>query len=259
MGRRLCFHEIDVLGGWISDVVVLFIVDAAALAILLLVSAKDVNSTWIAASTRSDRWLAGVASPITLRSVIHASASNLFILTGAPGSGKTAILARLRDELWCVDEPAREVLAEQRASGGSGTWDQNPSLFVHLLLQRSIEKYQMAVRSGKKAVFDRGIPDCVVYAIRQSMCIGITLTRSSSNRGGTSTRPTRKGSCRSTRPSRSARHSGTRICDPATGPSMSPWVRGRSGSVRTRDDRSVRRRPVTGTDHRPQTTVWRHP
>ena len=166
MGRRFCFHEIDVLGGWISHVVVLFIVDAAALAILLLVSAKDVNSTWIAASTRSDRWLAGVASPITLRSVIHASASNLFILTGAPGSGKTAILARLRDELWCVDEPAREVLAEQRASGGSGTWDQNPSLFVHLLLQRSIEKYQMAVRSGKKAVFDRGIPDCVVYAIR---------------------------------------------------------------------------------------------
>jgi predicted ATPase len=96
--------------------------------------------------------------------VIHPSASNLFILTGAPGSGKTAILARLRDELWCVDEPAREVLAEQRASGGSGTWDKNPSLFVHLLLQRSIENYQMALGSGQKAVFDRGIPDCVVYA-----------------------------------------------------------------------------------------------
>jgi predicted ATPase len=98
--------------------------------------------------------------------VIHPSASNLYILTGAPGSGKTAILARLRDELWCVDEPAREVLAEQRASGGSGTWDKNPSLFVHLLLQRSIEKYQTALSSGRKAVFDRGIPDCVVYALR---------------------------------------------------------------------------------------------
>ena len=42
---RFCFHEIDVLGGWISQVVVLFILDAAALAILLLVSAKEVNST----------------------------------------------------------------------------------------------------------------------------------------------------------------------------------------------------------------------
>ena len=50
MGSRtdhggFCFHEIDVLGGWISQVVVLFILDAAALAVLLLVSAKEVNRT----------------------------------------------------------------------------------------------------------------------------------------------------------------------------------------------------------------------
>jgi hypothetical protein len=40
-----CFHEIDVLGGWISQVVVLFILDAVALAVLLLVSAKEVDRT----------------------------------------------------------------------------------------------------------------------------------------------------------------------------------------------------------------------
>jgi predicted ATPase len=93
-------------------------------------------------------------------------ASNLFILTGAPGSGKTAILGRLGNEFRCVDEPAREVLAEQRATGGRGTWDQDASLFVHLLLQRSIEKHAMARRSGDTVVFDRGIPDCIVYAVR---------------------------------------------------------------------------------------------
>jgi len=65
-----------------------------------------------------------------------------------------------------VDEPAREVLAEQRATGGRGTWDQDPSLFVHLLLQRSIEQYEVARRSDQTVIFDRGIPDCVVYAIR---------------------------------------------------------------------------------------------
>ena len=91
--------------------------------------------------------------------------SNLFILTGAPGTGKTAILRRLGNEFRCVDEPAREILAEQRATGGSGTWDQDPSLFVHLLLQRSIEKYAMARRSEETVVFDRAIPDCVVYAV----------------------------------------------------------------------------------------------
>jgi len=92
--------------------------------------------------------------------------SNLFILTDAPGSGKTAILGRLGNEFRCVDEPAREVLAEQRATGGSGTWDQDASLFVHLLLQRSIEKYAMARKSGKTVIFDRGIPDCIVHAVR---------------------------------------------------------------------------------------------
>jgi predicted ATPase len=92
--------------------------------------------------------------------------SNLFILTGAPGTGKTAILRRLGNEFRCVDEPAREILAEQRATGGRGTWDQDPSLFVHLLLQRSIEKYAMARRSEETVIFDRAIPDCVVYAVR---------------------------------------------------------------------------------------------
>src|SRR6266542_857127 len=82
-----------------------------------------------------------------------ALAANLFILTGAPGSGKTAILSRLRSEFRCVDEPAREVLAEQRATGGIGTWDQDRFLFVHLLLQRSIEKYQAGHRSGRTVVF----------------------------------------------------------------------------------------------------------
>jgi predicted ATPase len=65
-----------------------------------------------------------------------------------------------------VDEPAREVLAEQRASGGRGTWDRDRSLFVHLLLQRSIENYEAASRSGETVIFDRGIPDCFVYGLR---------------------------------------------------------------------------------------------
>ena len=92
--------------------------------------------------------------------------SNLLILTGAPGSGKSAILSRLKNEFRCVDEPAREVLTEQRATGGKGTWDRDPSLFVHLLLQRSIEQYEVARRSDETVIFDRGIPDCVVYAMR---------------------------------------------------------------------------------------------
>jgi predicted ATPase len=92
--------------------------------------------------------------------------SRLFILTGAPGSGKTAILDGLREHVRCIDEPARAILAEQRATGGRGTWDQDPPLFVALLLEHSIEAFRAAHASGETVVFDRGIPDCVEYAAR---------------------------------------------------------------------------------------------
>ena len=89
--------------------------------------------------------------------------SRLIVITGAPGTGKTAILNALGRGH--VPESAREVLAEQRAIGGNGTPESDPSRFVEMLLQRSIRKHQAALRNGRGPVlFDRGIPDCVAYA-----------------------------------------------------------------------------------------------
>ena len=90
---------------------------------------------------------------------------DFFILTGAPGSGKTAILDALGPDVLPVGEPAREILAEQRSPGGAGTPDRDPSHFVELLLRRSQEKYEAARRWAGPVVFDRGIPDCVAYAV----------------------------------------------------------------------------------------------
>jgi predicted ATPase/mannose-6-phosphate isomerase-like protein (cupin superfamily) len=105
----------------------------------------------------------------------HTSEPLQFVLTGAPGSGKTAILSRLGREFRCMAEPARDVLAEQRATRGRGTWDQDPELFVHLLLQRSIENYETGRRSGTTVIFNRGIPDCVAYAVRADVDPGPSL------------------------------------------------------------------------------------
>lgn len=92
--------------------------------------------------------------------------AGLYILTGAPGSGKTAILDQVGADIRRVDEPAREILAEQRALGGSGTHDRDPSLFVELLLRRSIDKHEAAAqRWGGPTLFDRGVPDCIAYAV----------------------------------------------------------------------------------------------
>jgi predicted ATPase len=93
------------------------------------------------------------------------SAVELTILTGAPGSGKTATLDHLGDGIVRVGEPAREILAEQRAAGGAGVPDRDPALFVDLLLRRSIEKHRAAGDATSPVVFDRGVPDCIAYAV----------------------------------------------------------------------------------------------
>lgn len=90
---------------------------------------------------------------------------NRFAITGAPGSGKTSILRGLvRLGFLGVNEPARAILAEQRAIGGNGFSDRTPQLFCDLMLERAIADYQRLAGAGEPAVFDRGIPDMVGYA-----------------------------------------------------------------------------------------------
>jgi predicted ATPase len=89
-----------------------------------------------------------------------------YILTGAPGSGKTTILRKLEAGIRTVQEPAREILANQRLIHGRGTPDQDPALFLNLLLRRSIEKYDAVQNTEGPVLYDRGIPDCVGYAVR---------------------------------------------------------------------------------------------
>lgn len=90
---------------------------------------------------------------------------NYFILTGAMGSGKSTILKELRAlGLLCVDEPARQILAEQRAIEGSGVPEQDPKLFTDLLLSRSIHQFKQMEQHQGPVVYDRGIPDTIGYA-----------------------------------------------------------------------------------------------
>lgn len=81
------------------------------------------------------------------------------------GAGKTTVLKSLRKlGIACIDEPARQILAEQRAIEGSGVPDQNPQLFTDLLLSRSICQFKQMENYENPVVYDRGIPDNIAYA-----------------------------------------------------------------------------------------------
>jgi len=92
------------------------------------------------------------------------STSDLFVLTGAPGAGKTAVLDAVGDGLHRVGEPAREVLAELRAGGDTATHDRDWAQFVDLLLRLSIDEHEAALGRSGPSLFDRGVPDCIAYA-----------------------------------------------------------------------------------------------
>jgi predicted ATPase len=90
---------------------------------------------------------------------------NFYILSGAMGAGKSAILSKLKDiGIFWVPEPAREILAEQRLIQGMGVPEKNASLFSALMLSRSIYNYYECSSRQETVVFDRGIPDMVAYA-----------------------------------------------------------------------------------------------
>ena len=96
---------------------------------------------------------------------MHPPTENRIIITGAMGSGKSTLLRSLRALGYeCVDEPARQIIAEQRSINGCGIWDRDPRLFVELMLSRALFQFELRAGSAKPIFFDRGIPDNLVYA-----------------------------------------------------------------------------------------------
>jgi predicted ATPase len=91
--------------------------------------------------------------------------SNLFVISGGPGSGKTAVLCELAKlGFQCAPEVARQIIQEQVRDGGSALPWQDREAYTRLMLQRSIESYLLHSPALRTTFSDRGVPDTLAYA-----------------------------------------------------------------------------------------------
>jgi predicted ATPase len=90
--------------------------------------------------------------------------SNLYVLTGGPGAGKTAVLAELqRQGFPCVPEVARQIIQEQVQTGGTAVPWSDTACYAELMLERSISSFRELTPASQITFCDRGIPDALCY------------------------------------------------------------------------------------------------
>jgi len=81
------------------------------------------------------------------------------------GAGKSTVLQKIREKGFkCAEEPAREILKEQRKINGNGVPEKNAEEFNYLMLQRMILQYESNINKKEIIVFDRAIPDIIGYS-----------------------------------------------------------------------------------------------
>jgi predicted ATPase len=91
--------------------------------------------------------------------------SNLFVISGGPGSGKTTVLCELAKlGFQNAPEVARQIIQEQVRDGGTVLPWQDREAYTRLMLQRSIESYRLHTPALRTTFADRGIPDTLGYA-----------------------------------------------------------------------------------------------
>src|ERR1700704_2194500 len=90
--------------------------------------------------------------------------NSFFLVTGGPGSGKTAVVDALERAGYArTVEAGRAIIQEQVAIGGAALPWSDQAMFAELMLSWEMRSYQIARRQVGRVFFDRGVPDVVGY------------------------------------------------------------------------------------------------
>ena len=78
-----------------------------------------------------------------------------YVITGAPGTGKTAIINVLKERDYsCIDENSREIIYEQIINGGEILPWKNQIAFENLISSKRAKQYASIPKDGT-CFFDR--------------------------------------------------------------------------------------------------------
>jgi predicted ATPase len=98
--------------------------------------------------------------------------TNLHVITGGPGVGKTTLIQALGHFGFnTVAEDARKIIQQQNTTGGSALPWKDKTFYASLMLQASFETYQKAITNHPEQpmFFDRGIVDTLCYMIMEKI------------------------------------------------------------------------------------------
>jgi len=91
-------------------------------------------------------------------------AERFFVLTGGPGSGKSALIEALQRSGYAGSvEAGRGVIQDQVAIGGSAVPWRDPVLFSELMLCWDMRSHHAARHQSGPVFFDRGVTDVAGY------------------------------------------------------------------------------------------------